>query len=148
MLNKLRKRVRSEKGFTLIELLVVMIILGILTAIAIPSYLSFKGRAESSAAKSDVRAAIPSAEAYYADYGDYAFTKLQNGTATTSAKAALYSYDAGLATNLKVAPGTGNTTYCISDKEGSKIAKVIGPQGATGSAPLTDATGTTECAGT
>ena len=71
MLNKLRKRVRSEKGFTLIELLVVMIILGILTAIAIPSYLSFKGRAKNSAAKSNVRTLLPSVESFYADTGIY-----------------------------------------------------------------------------
>ena len=50
MLDKLRKRLRSQKGFTLIELLVVMIILAILTAIAIPSYLSFRDRANKSAA--------------------------------------------------------------------------------------------------
>ena len=55
MLDKLRKRLRSEKGFTLIELLVVMIILAILTAIAIPSYLSFRDRANNSAAGADVR---------------------------------------------------------------------------------------------
>ena len=63
MLDKLRKRLRSEKGFTLIELLVVMIILAILTAIAIPSYLSFRDRANKSAAAADLRAAIPSVEA-------------------------------------------------------------------------------------
>ena len=59
MLDKLRKRLRSQKGFTLIELLVVMIILAILTAIAIPSYLSFKDRANNSAAGADVRVAHP-----------------------------------------------------------------------------------------
>ena len=53
MLDTLRKRLRSEKGFTLIELLVVMIILAILMAIAIPSYLSFRDRANKSAAGAD-----------------------------------------------------------------------------------------------
>ena len=71
MLNTLRKRLRSEKGFTLIELLVVMIILAILTAIAIPSYLSFRDRANNSAAGADLRAAIPSVEAYFSDNGTY-----------------------------------------------------------------------------
>src|SRR6266581_574261 len=68
MLSKLRNRIaRDEKGFTLIELLVVMIILGILTAIAIPSYLSFRGRANDSASKSNVRAVVPDIESFFAD---------------------------------------------------------------------------------
>jgi prepilin-type N-terminal cleavage/methylation domain-containing protein len=58
MLNTLRKRLRSEKGFTLIELLVVMIFLAILTAIAIPSYLSFRDRANNSAAGAHSRAML------------------------------------------------------------------------------------------
>src|SRR5204862_6386507 len=96
-MSKLRQRLEGEEGFTLIELLVVIVIIGILLAIAVPSYLGFRDRANKSAAQSNVKSAIPSAEAYFADHGDYQFTLNQDGTAAATPLAALQNINTGIA---------------------------------------------------
>jgi len=114
---------REESGFTLIELLVVLIIIGILLAIAVPSYLGFKDRAERRAAAANVRAAIPAVEAYYAD----------NNTYTGMTLAQLKLIDQGVALNQDPTILNGGTGYCIqSDSNGTapngtKTHKYTGP---------------------
>jgi len=72
MLYRLRQRSRDEGGFTLIELLVVILIIGILAAIAIPSFLSQKSKATDSSAKELARTAETTAETYATDHnGSY-----------------------------------------------------------------------------
>ena len=58
---------RDERGFTLLELLIVMIVLGIVMAIAVPSYLTFKDRARKNAAAANLRNVVEALSAYAND---------------------------------------------------------------------------------
>ena len=95
MRHKLRQRSGNERGFTLIELLVVILIIGILAAIAIPSFLNQKNKASDAAAKELAHSAQIAAETYATD---------NSGSYNNLTLAVLNSYEA----TIQTASGNGN----------------------------------------
>ncbi len=73
MFKMLSKTSRSEKGFTLIELLIVVAIIGILAAIAIPQFASYRQKAYNSAAQSDLKNFKTGLEEFFADNQFYPY---------------------------------------------------------------------------
>lgn len=94
-MRRLRERARDERGFTVIELLTVVLIIGILAAIAIPSFIDQTGKAVDASAKELAHTAQVATEDYATD---------NNGSYSGLSPSILRQYES----TIQISGGTGN----------------------------------------
>lgn len=110
MLHKLRNRAADQKGFTLIELLVVILIIGILAAIAIPSFLNQRDKANDADGKATARSAQTAMETYLTD------STSQSYLGADAAKLKAIESSLNDANTLVATPTTDGKGYSVSEK--------------------------------
>jgi type IV pilus assembly protein PilA len=134
---RMRERTKDEQGFTLIELLMVVLIIGVLAAIAIPSFLNQSSKAYDASAKELAHSALIATEDYSTDHqGSYAGLSpaVINQYETTIPTAAgggnaYVSAATGTATGyaITIIPGGGTETYKIQRNANGSITRSCTP---------------------
>ncbi|MDH3469787.1 MAG: prepilin-type N-terminal cleavage/methylation domain-containing protein [Acidimicrobiia bacterium] len=147
-MKRIRERLSSDEGFTLIELMVVVLIIAILIAIAIPSFIGFRKNAQDRSAQSDLRSGLLAQKGYWTE----------NSQVYTADMTALRTFEPNLTTmDMEIAGAGVDTAVCmeVTSESGTVFAvkesaqgTEYGNGGTASTLPCRDATNPGTAAGT
>jgi prepilin-type N-terminal cleavage/methylation domain-containing protein len=114
---RIRLRLAGDHGFAVLEVMIVVSVLGLALAVGVPSYLGLRGGSADGKTKESLRAALPAAEAYYADHH-----RSYRGLDSTD----LLRIDPRISLTVSVTSAR-KRSYCLTENVNGKTWSVKGP---------------------